>query len=128
VFGAKKVFSYADGVAVDVRDVGAAQLWYAEKLGLRYSSTEVDAEVGTMVLGYSAGEIFLALVKMSGQEKPDSVPGHPPIIFAKKLTAAHEYLASRSVDVGPLQQDSGGNNFFRFRDLEGNELEVCQES
>jgi catechol 2,3-dioxygenase-like lactoylglutathione lyase family enzyme len=128
VFGAKKVFSSADGVAVDVRDIDAAQLWYAEKLGMHYSSSEVDAEVGNMVLGYSADQIFLSLVKISGQEKPDSVPGHPPIIFAKKLTAAHEYLASRSVDVGPLQQDSGGNHFFRFRDLEGNELEVCQES
>jgi hypothetical protein len=33
-----------------------------------------------------------------------------------------------TIRVGRLQQDSGGNHFFLFRDLKGNELEVCQES
>lgn len=128
MFWAKKVFSYADSVAVDVRDIAAAELWYREKMGFNYRSTNVDGEVGDMVLGYSADEIFLALVKVSGSERPDVRRGHAPIIFAKKLSAAHEYLASRGVDVGAFEQDSGGNHFFRFRDLEGNVLEVCQGS
>lgn len=127
MFWTKRAFSYADGVAGDVRDIAAAQRWYAEKMGFQYSSTEMDEEEGDMVLGYSAGEIFLALVKVSGSERPDRDPHHPAIIFAKKLAAAHEYLSSRGVDVGPVQQDSGGNHFFRFRNLEGNELEVCVE-
>src|SRR5271156_3261571 len=50
----KKVFTFPDAVAVNVHDVAAAQRWYAEKLGLRYSSTK-DAEA-TMVLGYSADD------------------------------------------------------------------------
>ena len=112
---------------MDVRDIAAAQRWYADKMGFQYSSTDLGDDEGDMVLGYSAEEIFLALVKVSGGEKPNSNPRHPPIIFAKKLDAAHEYLSSRGVDVGPVQQDSGGNHFFRFRDLEGNELEVCVE-
>jgi hypothetical protein len=32
-----------------------------------------------------------------------------------RLTVAREYLSSRGVDVGPFQEDSGGNHFFRFR-------------
>jgi hypothetical protein len=39
---------YSGGeVAVDVRDVAAAQRWYSEKLGLGYFSTEVKAEEGS---------------------------------------------------------------------------------
>jgi catechol 2,3-dioxygenase-like lactoylglutathione lyase family enzyme len=125
MFGTKKIFSFQDSVAVDVRDVATAQRWYKEKMGLPYFST--DVEEADMVLGYSAEDANLSLVKCTGSNRPDSVPGHPPIIFAKKLATAHEYLSARGVNVGPIQQDSGGNHFFRFRDLDGNELEVCQE-
>jgi hypothetical protein len=30
----KKVFSFQDSVAVDLRDIAAARRWYAEKMGL----------------------------------------------------------------------------------------------
>jgi len=122
----KKVFTFPDAVAVNVHDVAAAQRWYAEKLGLRYSSTK-DAEA-TMVLGYSADDAQLYFTKNSGGQRQDIPPSRPLIIFARNLTAAHEYLSSRGVAVEPLRSDSGGNKFFRFRDLEGNELEVCQET
>jgi catechol 2,3-dioxygenase-like lactoylglutathione lyase family enzyme len=125
MFWVKRVFSFQDYVAVDVRDIVAAQQWYKEKMGLHYSST--DVEEADMVLGYSNEDAYLSLVKITGSERPDTRHGRPPIIFAGKLTAAHEYLSSCGVDVGAVQQDSGGNHFFRFRDLEGNELEVCQE-
>jgi len=126
MFWTKKVLSFQDAVVVEVRDVASAQRWYSEKLGLRYSSTEV--EEASVVLGYSDDDAQLYLVDISGNERSKSQSGKPPIIFASKLAAAHEYLSSRGVAVGPLQSDSGGNRFFRFRDLEGNELEVCQES
>jgi catechol 2,3-dioxygenase-like lactoylglutathione lyase family enzyme len=122
----KKVFTFADAVAVKVHDVAAAQRWYAEKLGLHYSSTK-SAEA-TMVLGYSADDAQLYFTKISGSQRPDIIPSRPPIIFARNLAAAHEYLSPRGVAVEPLRSDSGGNKFFRFRDLEGNELEVCQET
>jgi catechol 2,3-dioxygenase-like lactoylglutathione lyase family enzyme len=125
MFGMKKVISFQDAVVVEVRDVAAAQQWYSEKLGLRYSSTEV--EQASVVLGYSDDDAELYLVEISGNERSEGQSGKPPIIFASKLAAAHEYLSSRGVAVGPLQTDSGGNRFFRFRDLEGNELEICQE-
>jgi len=126
MFWTKKVLSFQDAVIVEVRDAAAAQRWYSEKLGLRYSSTTV--EEASVVLGYSADDAELYLVEVSGNKDSESQAGRPPIIFASKLAAAHEYLSSRGVAVSPVQSDSGGNKFFRFRDLEGNELEVCQES
>jgi catechol 2,3-dioxygenase-like lactoylglutathione lyase family enzyme len=109
-----------------VRDVAAAQRWYSEKLGLGYSSAEVDE--GSMALGYSANNLVIYLAQISGDERPKSKLGRPPIMFARKLQEAHEYLSSRGVGVGPIQTDTGGNQLFRFRDLEGNELEVSQQS
>ena len=125
--GTKKVFSYADGVAGDVHDLASAKRWYADKLGFQYSPTELGEDEGDMALGYSAEEIFSALVKFSGNERPNKVPRYPPIIFRKSLRAANEHLSSRGVDLGPMEQDSTGNHFFRFRDLEGHEPEVCVE-
>ena len=42
MFWTKKVLSFQDAVVVEVRDAAAAQRWYSEKLGLRYSSTKVE--------------------------------------------------------------------------------------
>ncbi|MFZ3378979.1 MAG: VOC family protein [Candidatus Acidiferrales bacterium] len=126
MFWNKRIFAPSDGVAVDVVDVGAARLWYSEKLGLNYSSTKV--EEASMVLGYTSDDPQVYLSEVVGNERPDVRPGRPPILFAKKVEAAHEYLSSRGVAVDPLQSDSGGNRFFRFKDLEGNEVEVCQQS
>ena len=125
MFWTEKRFSSAGDVVAEVRDVLAAQCWYAEKLGLPYSSTEV--EEASMELGYSADSVVVYLVDISADERPKRSRERPPIMFAKKLADAHQHLSARGVDVGPIQSDSGSNQFFRFRDLEGNELEVCQE-
>jgi hypothetical protein len=125
-FWHKKLISNSDGSAVDVVDLEAARLWYAEKLGFGYSSTE--DENADVVLGYSEKELIFYLSRIVDDKRPNLRPGHPPILFSKKLDDAHEVLTSRGVDVGAMQEDSGGNQFFRFRDLEGNEIEVCQDT
>ena len=84
-------------------------------------------EEASLELGYSADSVVVYLVEIVGNARPNKSLGRPPIVFARKLADAHEYLSTRGVDVGPIQSDSGGNQFFRFRDLEGNELEVRQE-
>lgn len=123
---AKKMFHSAGDVAVDVRNADAARQWYSERLGLPYFSSEVEeAAVG---LGYSANDLVLYLNAVSGNVQPNVRSGRPPIMFVRKLGNAHEYLSSQGVSVSPIQSDSGGNQFFRFRDLEGNELEVCQQT
>lgn len=128
MFWNKKIFSPTEGIAIGVINFEAARQWYKEKLGLSYSTSCAEAEEGSIVLGYSDDDLQVYLCEITGTERPDVRPGHPPILFAKKLEAAHEYLSSRGVDVGPVQSDSGGNQFFRFRDLEDNEVEVCEET
>lgn len=113
-------------MAVDVRDVAVARRWYAERLGLGYSSPNVEKDEGDMVLGYSANDPVIYLVHHD--KRPKNKSGRAPIMFTRKLPRAHDFLSSRGVDVGPIQSDSGGNQFFRFRDLEGNELEVCLQT
>ena len=70
--------------------------------------------------------IGLALVVIPPEETEANVEGHP-ILFSRNIVAAHEEFASRGIAVGPIQRDSGGNQFFRFRHLDGNEIEVCHE-
>jgi catechol 2,3-dioxygenase-like lactoylglutathione lyase family enzyme len=123
---AKNIFHSAGDVAVDVRDAKAARQWYSDRLGLPYFSSEVEGV--TVGLGYSANDMVLYLNEVSGNVRPNARAGRPPIMFARKLGNAHEYLSSQGVSVSPIQSDSGGNHFFRFRDLEGNELEVCQQT
>jgi hypothetical protein len=107
-------------------DLEAARLWYAEKLGFTYSSTE--DENADVVLGYSDQEVHVYLSRVVDNNRPNLRPGHPPMLFAKKLDNVREVLITRGVDVGESQKDSGGNQFFRFRDLEGNEIEVGQDT
>jgi hypothetical protein len=38
-------------------------------------------------------------------------------MFTRKLPMAHDFLSSRGAKLYPIQRDSGGNQFFRFRDL-----------
>jgi hypothetical protein len=85
-------------------------------------------EEATVGLGYSANDLVLYLNAVSGNVQPNVRSGRPPIMFVQKLGNAHEYLSSQGVSVSPIQSDSGGNQFFRFHDLEGNELEVCQQT
>lgn len=35
---------------------------------------------------------------------------------------------ARGVVADPIQKDSSGTSLFRFQDLEGNSIEVCQET
>lgn len=55
------------------------------------------------------------------------VPGTVPVIFCNRLKKAYEYLNNRGVAVGPIQ-DGGTTQFFEIRDLEENQIEICEES
>lgn len=124
MWGAKK-FYFGDNISVGVRDLNRAVSWYQEKLGLRltpFKSEDYDA-----FLSFEKdGDTGLALVLIPPGQTKANLEGHP-ILFTKKIEAAHEEFASRGIRVEPIQTDSGGNRFFRFQDFEGNEIEVCVE-
>ena len=124
MWGAKK-FYFGDNISVGVRDLNRAVAWYQEKLGLRL--TPLKSEDFDAFLSFEKdADTGLALVVIPPGETRANVEGHP-ILFTNKIEAAHEEFASRGISVGAIQSDSGGNRFFRFQDLEGNEIEVCVE-
>ncbi|PYU53153.1 MAG: hypothetical protein DMG48_02655 [Acidobacteria bacterium] len=121
----RKTFYFGDNISVGVRDISRAVAWYEEKLGLRL--TPLTSEDFDAFLAFSKDEgTGLALVAIPAGQTTVNVERHP-ILFSKKLEACREEFASRGVQVGPLQRDSGGNSFFQFQDLEGNVIEVCIE-
>src|SRR5947207_14138467 len=42
-------------------------------------------------------------------------------------TLDRDFLVSRGVNVGDIQQDGQGTHFFEMRDLEGNVIEISEE-
>lgn len=118
-------FFIPDDCAVDVRNLAAALEWYKEKLGLReaHDRTEDDSGRPFADLCISRGDVtFISLVEL----EPGASPGKQhAILYSKRLEKTHEWLAQRGVTVEPITADSGGNRLFRFRDLEGNAIEIC---
>jgi catechol 2,3-dioxygenase-like lactoylglutathione lyase family enzyme len=122
----KPPFSIADNCAVDVQNLAAVREWYKEKLGFREALNNRQEDSGRRFvdLYISNDDIFLSLVEL---EPGASIQNRHVIFFAKNLEKAHQWLEGRGVAVEPTTTDSGGNRLFRFRDLEGNNLEVCIE-
>ena len=120
-----KNFYFGDNVSVGVRNLDSAIVWYQEKLDLRL--TPLKSEDFEAFLSFSKDDdVGLALVAIPPGETKANVDGHP-IFFSKKIESAHAEFTARGISVEPIQTDSGGNAFFRFRDLEGNQIEVCRE-
>lgn len=120
----KPPFSIADNCGVDVRNLAAVREWYKEKLGLQEAETDREEDSGRPFadLHISNDDIFLSLVEL---EPGASAESRHVIFFARNLEKAHQWLAGRGVAVEPTTADSGGNRLFRFKDLEGNTIEVC---
>jgi catechol 2,3-dioxygenase-like lactoylglutathione lyase family enzyme len=116
----------ADNCVVDVRNLQAVVEWYKEKLGLRESRDRETDDSGRRFadLCISGSDICISLLEL---EQDASAETRHVIFFTKKIEKAHEWLAERGVSVEPITMDSGGNRLFRFRDLEGNLIEVCVE-
>jgi|SRR5579862_4010461 len=121
----RRHFYFGDSISVGVKDVARAIAWYSDKLGLLRSGVKSDEYDELLTLNKS-DEVGVALVAISPGESSANVEGHP-ILFTSNIEAAHKDFAVREIAVSPIEKDSGGNQFFRFRDLEGNEIEVCVE-
>jgi catechol 2,3-dioxygenase-like lactoylglutathione lyase family enzyme len=122
----KPPFSIGDNCAVDVRNLNAARNWYKEKLGLQEAQTDREDDSGRpfVDLCLSRDGTFISLLELAPGASPEK--GHV-IFFARNLEKAHQWLVGRGVHVEPATADSGGNDFFRFQDVEGNTIEVCVE-
>jgi catechol 2,3-dioxygenase-like lactoylglutathione lyase family enzyme len=120
-----KPFYFGDNISVGVRDLNGAIAWYEKNLGLLLTPLKSD-DFAAFLAFSKHDELGLALVTIPPGETTANVEGHP-ILFSRKIEACRQDFASRGIQVGPLQKDSGGNSFFQFLDGEGNTIEVCVE-
>jgi catechol 2,3-dioxygenase-like lactoylglutathione lyase family enzyme len=107
---------------IGVRDVAAATAWYKEKLGLHQMNVEMDEGEGCVALGFPKSDWAVTL----------GPPGKPtqeltPLLYSSNVKKAREFLNSRGVSVGEIQQDRQGTHYFEMRDLEGNVIEISDE-
>ncbi len=115
---------YSSGAAnyIGVANVAAAAAWYIDKLGLRKVKVGLDdAGEDCVALGFFKEDYALCL----------GPPGRPtdeftPMLNSGSLRKAREFLISRGVNVGEIQQDRQGTHFFEMRDLEGNVIEISE--
>ena len=122
----KPPFSIPDNYAIDVRSLAGLREWYKEKLGLQEANNNREEDSGRPFadLHISNDDTFLSLV---GLPSGATAEKRHVIFYTKHLENAHKWLVRRGVFVEPITTDSGGNRLFRFRDLEGNTIEVCVE-
>ena len=114
-------------MTVGARNPEAAATWYRETFGLRRFKNSQDGEIW---LGSSEERHSptpdVAIVPMRSEDDWKSLPGHP-IIFTRNIEKAHAWFSARISGTGSIQNDSGANAFFTFRDPEGDQIEVCRE-
>lgn len=122
----KPPFTIAENCALDVGNLELTCDWYKEKLGMLEVQNDRIEDSGRPFTDLSIANngTFLSLIEL---EPGTSAEKSHVIFFTKNLEKAHQWLIGRGVVVEPIANDSGGNRFFQFRDLEGNALEVCVE-
>jgi catechol 2,3-dioxygenase-like lactoylglutathione lyase family enzyme len=125
MFG-KPPFVIPDNYAVDVRNLVAARAWYQEKLGLNETKIQREDDSGRPFadMCISKNDSVLSLIELPARAAAEK---HHVIFYSGNLEKCQKWLVERGVTVEPITSDSGGNRLFRFRDLDGNAIEVCVE-
>jgi catechol 2,3-dioxygenase-like lactoylglutathione lyase family enzyme len=111
---------------ISVNDIAAATAWYIEKLGLRKTTIQLDDAEGCIVLGFTPDEVAL-LLGPSYTPAGTSADEPTAMFFTSHLKKARDFMVSRGVNAGEIQQDRQGTHYFEMRDLEGNVIEISEE-
>ncbi len=115
------MFSRLDTVILRVRDLSAAQQWYAATLDLH--AVYEDAAQGLALLGLVGGASLTLWAVPTGETiAPSSTY---PIFGVADAPAAHAHLVGLGVAPGPVTEGPGVR-YFRFADPDGNPLEACE--
>jgi len=116
-------FSVPNSTRILVRNIDSVSPWYVEKLGLR-KLAENDAEKpGVATFRFKEDGNSIVLTTRGGFET-----GKTPILFTKKIAKMRDVMTARGVNVGAMERDRQGIQYFAFRDPEGNEIEVVEET
>jgi hypothetical protein len=117
------LLTLADSFDIGVSDLASATSWYIEKLGLQKISVEMDYAEGCVALGFSTKD-HTRIVLGPRYSPTDATT---PMLYTSNPHKAKEVLSSRGVNVGEIQLDRQGTQYFEMRDLEGNLVEVSEE-
>ena len=107
---------------IGVRDIPAATAWYIDKLGLRKIQVEMDDCEECVALGFTKDDYAVTLGPVG---KPTDELTH--ILYTTNLSKAREWLSSRGVRAGEIQQDRQGTHYFEMQDLENNVIEITEK-
>jgi hypothetical protein len=115
-------FSIQTGTRILVKNIDAVSPWYTEKLGLwKLSENPVkESDAATFKFKRDGNPIVLTT-------RGDFRTGKTPILFTKRIGKMRNVMMARGVNVGSIERDRQGIQYFEIRDPEGNEIEVVQE-
>jgi hypothetical protein len=115
-------FSIPTNMRILVRSVDSVSLWYMAKLGLRRVAASPSAEFGSATFKFKEDGHSVTLTTRGGFGTDAT-----PMLFTKKISKIKNVLVARGVDVGSVERDRQGINYFQIHDPEGNVLEVVEE-
>ncbi|PFA70724.1 hypothetical protein CN378_00180 [Bacillus sp. AFS015802] len=110
------MFSKVDTIHIQVSNLKKAKQWYEEVLELE----RVFDSGKYMVYKVGIGESTITI--QEGKVRPSSIK---PILFSDALEETRLKLLEKNVEVGHIEEDEDVT-YFVFRDLDGNDFEVCQ--
>lgn len=119
-----EIFTRLDTVIVRVKYLAAARKWYEDKLGFRPSFADNNEKLVVFDVGGTTS-LTIWQLKPGDKPAPAGTAGVFPIFLAENAGDARKTLSGRGVEVTAIRE-GGGIRWFRFHDLDGNPLEVCQ--
>jgi hypothetical protein len=124
MFGSSSKSLFYNGGAnyMPVSDLDAALAWYKETFVVKRVNVPLDDGEGCVPLGF-ADDQCLFVLGPKGKDSGELTAR----LFTTKIQKARDYLLSRTINVGEIQQDGEGTHFFEARDLEGNPIEISEE-
>lgn len=122
-----------DSVTLRYSNIEAAKQWWIDTFDCKSVKVPDDwdnplpSDVAMKLPGDGEPTILLSDKAEAEQEGFDRSNSVTSVIFSDKLKKAHEYLSSRGIVVGPIE-DGGDAEFFEIPDTEGNSIQICKET
>jgi predicted enzyme related to lactoylglutathione lyase len=115
-------FSVPEGTRILVRNIDSVTPWYVDKLGLRKLAENDLGEAGVATFRFKEDGNSVVLTARTGFGTSGT-----PMLFTKKIAKMRDVMMARGVNVGTIERDRQGIQYFEIRDPEGNEIEVVEE-